>query len=251
MDEEIKSCDRPVCVFDSGTGGLNLLAACVRACPERDFIYFADNYNVPYGNMSRAHVRELVLDIFERIAKCNPAAAVVACNTVTALCISELRSMYSFPVVGIQPAVKQAAGTGGECLVLATKATAESEAFKNLCSRWLGDRARVTACGELAKYIEENIFSYPHIDVSRFLPDCNPSSVVLGCTHYIFVRDFISEYYKCPVFDGILGTADHLRLLLGNSHENSKSKRIIQFKCGDSEKNEQIFNILMNKNYTD
>ena len=99
----------PVCVFDSGIGGLNLLAECAALCPDRDFIYFADNDNVPYGNMTRARMRELVFGIFDEIAGCNPSAAVVACNTVTAAFIRDLRAAYPFPIVGIQPAVKQAA----------------------------------------------------------------------------------------------------------------------------------------------
>lgn len=248
MDEIDSSAERPVCVFDSGIGGINLLAECVRQCPDRNFIYFADNYNVPYGNMSRAHVRELVFGIFDEIADCRPSAAVVACNTVTALCIEELRARYAFPIVGIQPAVKQASALQGECLVLATRGTAQSQAFRRLCSAWLGNRAKVEACAELAHYIEENIFSLSSESLDLLLPDCNPSCVVLGCTHYVFARDYIEKHYSCPVFDGIVGTANHLRLLLGKNNLKSHKKQIITFKNGNYEKNEQIFHFIMNKN---
>lgn len=237
----------PVCVFDSGIGGLNLLAECAALCPDRDFIYFADNDNVPYGNMARARMRELVLGIFDEIASCNPSAAVVACNTVTAAFIRDLRAAYPFPIVGIQPAVKQAAEIKGRCLVLATRATASSSVFIELCSRWLGDRACVVPCPDLAHLIEENIFSLPQKEIVSMLPDCNPSCVVLGCTHYVFVRDYISTRYNCPVFDGIVGTANHLRLLLGKNSQISAKKQKITFLRGNIDKNKQIYNLILKK----
>ncbi len=251
MCDDNRFAARPVCVFDSGTGGLNLLAACAERCPGTDFIYFADNYNMPYGSLPPEKVKELVFDAFARIARRNPLAAVVACNTATALCINDLREKYDFPVIGIQPAIKPAVSIGGKCLVLATPATVASRSFTELCRQYGDGAVEAVACPGLAAYIEEHIAEYPDFDVSQFLPACNPASVVLGCTHYVFAEKAISKIYSCPAFDGISGTADHLRTLLGIKAKNRLKKQKIEFKNGDFEKNSKIYSLIIdykNKN---
>ena len=233
-----------VCVFDSGIGGLNLLHACAVRCPGADFLYFADNFNMPYGELPAEKVRRFVFDAFKKIASFSPAAAVVACNTATALCIADLRAQYPFPVIGIQPAVKQAVERRGGCLVLATPATSASPSFARLCADYGEGRAQVLPCPGLAEYIERGIGAFPSFDgISRILPrpDSSPSCVVLGCTHYVFARDAIARHYGCDTFDGILGTADHLADILGKKLNNSLINQNIEFIGGDHVKNEQIY----------
>ena len=239
---------RPVCVFDSGAGGLNLLYECASRLRHTSFCYFADNYNVPYGSLPAGRIRSLVSGIFEEISSLNPLAAVVACNTATAVCISRLRARYSFPIIGIQPAVKQAVKTEGECLVLATPATLSSPSFAALCASFGKGRVRAAACPALAGYIEEHIFEYPRLDVARFLPEGRPSSVVLGCTHYVFAKNAIAEHYGCATFDGILGTADHLCTLCGKEDKNSLFNQKISFFGGDFNKNSKIYSMLSDIN---
>ena len=91
-----------VCVFDSGIGGLGVLYECVRRLPRVDFAYFADNYNMPYGRFGREELIKISNEKFTQIASYNPAAAVVACNTVTAQCIGFLRENFPFEIIGIQ-----------------------------------------------------------------------------------------------------------------------------------------------------
>ena len=238
---------RPVCIFDSGIGGINLLVACARMCPHTDFMYFADNFNVPYGSLPPERIRENVFAVFERIATFDPASAIVACNTATAVCIDDLRKKYTFPIVGIQPAVRQGTKVAGKCLVLATPATANSPSFARLCRLYGQGRVEVVAPPFLASYIEDNIFSYPDIDIAAQLPACSPGSVVLGCTHYVFAEEQIKNFYSCPVFDGILGTADHLKLLLSTEPTFGFSKRKVAFFGGDFQKNEKVFRLLVGK----
>ena len=137
-----------VCLFDSGIGGLNLLRACSVRMPYVNFCYFADNYNVPYGNLCEGEIRRLVFSAFSQIAALCPDAAAVACNTVTAECVHELRRVFPFPVVGVEPAVKQAFEYGGKYLVLATEATCKSAAFFKLLSKY-GKGAEVHAMKSL------------------------------------------------------------------------------------------------------
>lgn len=203
-----------VVVFDSGIGGLNLLRACVKLVPHARYYYVSDSANVPYGNRPPEEIMRLTTNALSGIERLNPAALVIACNTVTAVCIEELRKKYPFPVIGIQPAVRQAAKVGGKCLVLATEATVKSPAFKNLVNRF-APSAEVFGSRRLAAYVEENIFSLPETLPDGLLPDVEADSVVLGCTHYAFVKSRIEGRYHCPVFDGMEGTAARFRDVIG------------------------------------
>lgn len=229
-----------ICMFDSGIGGLNLLRACVHRLPQADFCYFADNYNVPYGNLGEREIKRRVFGIFEKIAALHPDAAVVACNTVTTECITDLRAAFRFPIIGVEPAVKQAALCGDNFLVLATEATCGSASFKKLISKY-GVVADVRPMPRLAEEIEQNIFSLDGDALAAGLPRGNFSSVVLGCTHYVFIEKAIKKLYCCPVFDGMLGTADHLVATLGKFDHLTSRMGKIAFFCGDFAKNKAVF----------
>lgn len=234
-----------VCFFDSGIGGLNLLYECVRRLPRVKFTYFADNFNVPYGNLSREQILQKADGVFSEIDKRNPAAAVIACNTVTASCAEYLRSKYDFPIVGIQPAIKPAAAHGGKCLVLATPTTVCSDSVKSLIEHFGNGTTEAVACPDLASYIENNIFALNREKIFSLLPKNAADSVVLGCTHYGFIKKEIREFYGCPVYDGVEGTAKRLCEILGNiSHLAAESEKNVKFIGGDAEKNSRVFDIL-------
>lgn len=236
-----------VCFFDSGIGGICLLYECVRKLPDVDFTYFSDNAHVPYGSLPQERLIELTDSVFTEIAKLNPKAAVVACNTVTARCIDYLRSTYPFEIIGIQPAVKPAAGVG-KCLVLATPSTADSESLQNLIGKYGLDRTEAVACYDLAQYIENNIGNMDEEYIKSILPKIRCDSVVLGCTHYIYIKDIVKNYYNCSVFDGIEGTADHLVEKLGKSDHQVPRGQKISFKGGYVDKNRNIFRSLIVRN---
>lgn len=248
-----------VCFFDSGIGGLNLLCECALRLENANFKYFADNYNVPYGNLSTQEITEKADAVFSEIEKTSPAAAVIACNTVTARCAAYLRKKYPFPIVGVQPAVKPAAENGGNCVVLATQATASSDSLRELIQNYGNGVTEVVPCFELATYIEKNIFSLDERKVYLMLPQIKAENVVLGCTHYTFVKDFIKRRYSCNVFDGIAGTATRLCNILGNfdhrvhfcaanGHIEPDLEEIlskVEFIGGDEYKNRDVFKWLV------
>lgn len=258
MEKREERCGDCVFVFDSGIGGLNLLYECARRAPDLRYYFISDNDNVPYGNKSAEEIYRLTRNALKGIEGYNPAALVVACNTVTANCIKRLRAEYSFPVIGIQPAVKPAAKLGGRCLVLATESTVRSASFSSLVSRCGGAEFKVAGCRELAGFIEKNIFDLPASLPKGLLPDEKADSVVLGCTHYAFVKKQIEEFYSCPVFDGVIGTANHFLEILGmTDHFNTLSgktdhsmnlKYKITFLGGDINKNSAIFSKLIELN---
>lgn len=239
-----------VCFFDSGIGGLNLFYNCAKILRGAELYYYADNFKVPYGNLSASEITSNADKIFLEIAKRNPSAAVVACNTVTATCIDYLRAKYGFPIIGIQPAVKPAAAAGS-CTVLATVATAQSAALSELVLRFGNGRTEVIACPQLAAYIENNIFNIDEKEVTAILPEIKADGVVLGCTHYAFVKEIIAKKYGCSVYDGIEGTAARLCRILGISDhqplEMAKLPAKTAFIGGDEDKNARIFKMLCEK----
>ena len=233
--------------FDSGVGGLTLLRECARRLPGENFVYFGDNGNAPYGNRPEREIRSLVFRAFKMFARIPVRAAVIACNTVTALCADELRAAYPFPVVGVEPAVRPAAARGGRVLLLATRATLSSGRVRRLVAANAAKAEIIPFCpARLAGEIEKNIFGLSAIRLQDHLPRGRFDAVVLGCTHYIFLRERIADFYKCPVFDGNTGTADHLAEILNICSQNCVNLgRKTPVFCGKFKKfNKNVYNML-------
>ena len=209
-----------IAFFDSGIGGLTVLDACRKFFPNEIFYYYGDNRHAPYGNLSIKKISRYVHRAFKRFQRLHVWAAVVACNTVTAVCIEELRKKFSFPIIGTEPAVLSAAKNGGEIFVLVTRATYESVRFKKLCEYssqlFSNSTIRSFACDNLAGEIEKHIVEQD-ADFTPCLPKGNPKSVVLGCTHYVYITKQIADFYDCEVFNGNRGIAKRLyNILIGN-----------------------------------
>ena len=203
--------------FDSGIGGLTVLAECQKKRNEEIYYYYGDNRHAPYGNLPPKKIRRYVFKVFRLFKKLQVKAAVVACNTATAVCIDELRKKFSFPIIGAEPAVCSAAKSGGKVLVLATRATCESERFRLLCGRvgklFPNAQICIRPCEGLAGAIERNLFTEGY-DYTSHLPDEKADAVVLGCTHYIYIVEEIRRFYSCPIFDGNAGIACRLFAIL-------------------------------------
>lgn len=232
---------KKICFFDSGIGGLPLFIKCLHFIPDVDFYYFADNENVPYGNLPTQRILALADNAFEKIRRLHPDVVVIACNTVTAICVNALRDKYPFPIIGIQPAVKPAAASGRKCVVLATPATASSAAVKALIEKYGLGHTEVVACPYLAAYIENHIFELTLENVLPLLPAISADCLVLGCTHYSYIGDIIENYYKIPVYDGLDGTANRLKAVVGKTDHFLKNARKICFFGGDVHKNFEVF----------
>lgn len=243
-----------VVVFDSGIGGLNILYECALRVRDVDYYYTSDSAHMPYGNKKKDEILSLTLNALKVVEELEPIALVIACNTVTANCIKELRARYSFPIIGVQPAIKSAAELGERCLILATNATVASEEFNKLLNKYNLLYASVWGCDKLAKYVEDNIFNLPTSIPEGLLPDVKADCVVLGCTHYAFISHQISAYYGCQIIDGAGGTADHFAKIVGtNNHSKpllgkfshfGRKVANITFLGEDAEKNSQIIKII-------
>ena len=217
-----------IAFFDSGIGGLTVLAACEKYVPGELFYYYGDNTHAPYGNLPPEKIRQYVLEAFEKFRRLKVRAAVIACNTATAVCVEELRKKYDFPIVGAEPAVCIAAAKGGEVWVLTTRATFESERFRQLCRRASEKfpQAKIIpiACDRLAGEIERNLL-VQNYDYTPFLPQGSPKAIVLGCTHYVYIEEWIKARYGCEIYHGNEGMVRRLLTLLGASNEKSRDER--------------------------
>ena len=206
-----------IAVFDSGVGGISVLRELRRELPNERFLYFGDSANAPYGCRPVEEVRELTLAAAKMLMGRGVKALVVACNTATAAAIELLRQTYPDKIiVGIEPAVKLAAGhfPHGRIGVMATQVTLKLERFEGLVHRF-DDTAlveRIPAPG-LVELIEEGKADSPETEallISVLAPWRGKlNALVLGCTHYPFVKKTAARILgeQTELLDGSLGTA--------------------------------------------
>ncbi|MFN3531087.1 MAG: glutamate racemase, partial [Candidatus Brocadia sp.] len=128
----------PIGVFDSGIGGISVLAVIIRILPNEEFVYFADTLHSPYGTKPEDVVRTLSIKAAEFLSFVGIKSLVVACNTATSVAINEIRRTYPFPVIGMEPALKPAIELGltGKILVMATPLTLKSKKFIELAHHY-------------------------------------------------------------------------------------------------------------------
>ncbi len=212
----------PIGFLDSGVGGLSVLREAVKLMPNEHYIYFGDSKNAPYGVKKVEEVKDLTYKAVEFLIDKGAKAIVIACNTATSAAVASLRVTYpSMPIVGIEPAVKPAVefNRKGSIIIMATPMTLKEKKFKHLISKY-EDRADIVSmpCPELVEYVEsgntrgQDVKEYLEKKFKEYNKD-GIAAVVLGCTHYPFVKDLIKEVVgdDIPVIDGGLGTSKELR----------------------------------------
>ena len=192
-------------IFDSGLGGLSVLAAIAQALPQADLLYFADSAHLPYGDKDDAFIRERVMTIGSHLVAQGCTLIVVACNTATAAAVAAFReALPELPVVGVEPGVKPAAAASrsGRIAVLATVSTTRSQRLASLIRQHAGGvQVEVAACDGWATRVETL-----HLDDPDFAEEARlhlapllaagADQIVLGCTHYAFLR---------PVLEALVG----------------------------------------------
>lgn len=189
-------------VFDSGLGGLSVLAAIARALPRADLCYLADTAHVPYGNKPEAFIRGRVLAIGRHLVNHGCRMLVVACNTATAAAVTALRHQHpGTAIVGIEPGVKPAAAgsRSRRIAVLATESTARSERLARLIrDHAQGTEVMVEACPGWATRVETLQLDGPDFAAdarARLEPllAAGADRLVLGCTHYSFLAPVLAS----------------------------------------------------------
>jgi glutamate racemase len=188
-------------VFDSGVGGLSLLKCMRDELPEEDFIYVADSGYAPYGDKSVEYIEKRSFAITEFLIEMNAKAIVVACNTATAAAIAKMRAEFNLPIIGMEPGVKPAiSATRSRTVgIMATTETLKSEKFKLLSSRFCSECNIVTqACPGLVEQVEQYDLTGEKTRelLKRYIGGLlskGSDTIVLGCTHYLFLVDAIRE----------------------------------------------------------
>lgn len=190
-----------IAIFDSGLGGLSVLAAIARALPRADLVYLADTAHVPYGSKPEGFIRGRVVAIGEHLVNEGCELLVVACNTATVAAVRALRERFpQLPIVGVEPGVKPAAAASRtkRIAVLATEATARSERLATLIREHAaGVAVHVEPCPGWATRVEAL-----HVDDHDFAAEiatriepllaAGADRLVLGCTHYSFLAPVLA-----------------------------------------------------------
>jgi len=198
----------PIGVFDSGIGGLSVLAALRQELPDEQFVYIGDAGHAPYGERDTAHVLARSQWLSDYLCTRHHAKALVlACNTATAAAVASLRERYpELPIVGIEPALKPAAAqtASGVVAVMATSSTLASDKFLALLSTQPpAVRFLLQACDGLAAAIEQAdrqaiaSLGQRYVQALRQNPDGGTQidTVVLGCTHYALITEVLSQLW--------------------------------------------------------
>jgi glutamate racemase len=199
--------NRPIGFFDSGLGGLTCIPYLMDALPQERILYFGDTARTPYGSKAVSTIRSFSFEISDFLVENGVKMIVIACNTVSSVCIDDLRKRHAgTPILGIiGPAARATAklcGPKNRVGVIGTKATIRSNAYRDKILRYNKDLdISQMACPVLVPLIEEGITEHEIMDLSirhyldRFLSYNRTDTLVLGCTHYPLIRKNIQRLY--------------------------------------------------------
>ena len=244
----------PIGVFDSGVGGISTLQEMIRELPDERFIYFGDTANAPYGTKTTAQVTACVRGVVGRLMEKQIKALVIACNTATGAAAATLRKELSIPVDGMEPALKPASQVrkNGSVLVLATPLTLQQEKFENLMKQY-GQGAVKVPCPGLMELVEAD----DEAGARRYLqelftryPAEKVDAVVLGCTHYVFLKDMIRDLLpeRIAITDGNAGTARQLKRVLAKADLlNGEGPGSVELETSGTEKDIELMKKLLGR----
>jgi glutamate racemase len=255
----------PIGVFDSGVGGLSVLMALRQQLPEESFIYVADSGFAPYGDKSSVFIENRVSTVSEFLICKNVKSIVIACNTATVTAISAIRAKYSLPIIGMEPAIKPAAELtrSGVVGVLATERTISSQAVADLCESYSSKiRFLLQPCPGLVEFVENGDISSDQVRIllTSFIEPLlaqNADTLVLGCTHYVFLKSLIEEIAgpHVSVLESSLAVARQVerKLPAASTGEyvlaNKTSKPTTRFyTTSENRKHDSLFSVLLKEN---
>jgi len=216
--------EHPIGVFDSGVGGISALRAMIRMLPQEHFIYYGDTANAPYGTKDTEEVIACVKRVTDELLSRKIKALVIACNTATGAAAYTLRRELTIPVIGMEPALKPASELrkNGDILVLATPLTLHQEKFNRLMEKY-GEGAVRVPCTGLMELVENENWTGAEAylkEVFALYDLKKTDAVVLGCTHYVFLKEMIRDMLPehIAITEGSDGTARQLKRVLARNH---------------------------------
>lgn len=243
--------NNPIGIFDSGVGGISVLKHIHALLPQEDLFYLADSKYAPYGSKTAQQISQRCLILSDNLLQKKVKAIVVACNTATAAAIDQLRDTFDIPIIGMEPAVKPAAeaSKSGVIGVLATVGTLKSAQFAALLESYGRNVKVVTqACLGLVECIERGELDTPGTKalVRQYTAPLlaeGADTIVLGCTHYPFVKQVIQDIVgnKITLIDTGAAVAKQLKRQLEENDllSNSQQKAEVHFWTNSEIENSQ------------
>lgn len=195
----------PVGVFDSGLGGLTAVRKIKKILPNEDIIYFGDTGRLPYGTRSSEIIKKYACDDMNFLLTNSVKAVLVACGTVSSTALDVLRASFDVPVIGVvEPASRRACelSQNGRIAVLATESTVRSEAF-NRTVKQINPSAEVmgVGCPMFVPLVENGYINQGNVITDLIareyvlrLCEFKPDVIILGCTHYPLIKDFVQKW---------------------------------------------------------
>jgi len=244
----------PIGFFDSGVGGLSVMREAIKLMPNEDYIYFGDSKNAPYGVKSVKEVRDLTFEAVEFLLSKGVKGIAVACNTATSAAVAELRLVYpDLPLVGIEPALKPAVELkkDGSILIMATPMTLREKKFNGLMETYR-ENAKIipVPCAGLVEFIEQGILDGKELEEYLFnkvntYKEEKIGSIVLGCTHYPFIKESLSKVVgeSVEILDGSLGTVKELRRRLREKNLLTDRENIGKIEIYNSAGNKDLIDL--------
>lgn len=240
-------------IFDSGIGGVTVLKEIIKILPNQKYIYYSDSIHNPYGDMEENQLYIIVKDIVEYLISRGCKIVVIACNTASANCVARLRTNYVNTIfIAIEPAYKMVYdyNANEKTLIMATKATIESEKFLTLFHKYDNHKTILKPCIGLAELIENNkqeeIKQYLKEELSQYK---GVKNVVLGCTHYSLIKEEIKGVLGDIYFyDGSPSVAKELKKQLEKRRLLKEESFSLEFvdSLNDEKKKKRFYSILEN-----
>lgn len=229
--------NNPIGVFDSGIGGLTVVKEIIRQLPNENIIYLGDTARVPYGTRGTEVITKFALELAGFLLKKNVKCLVVACNTISATCLSEIESLSPVPVIGvIKPAAYEAyLTTKTQSIgVIGTQATINSSIYeREIHSLNSNIIIHKKACPLFVPLAEEGLVNHPatKLIAEEYLvsfKNTDIDTLILGCTHYPILKKVINEIVGPQIIlvDSAKPTAKQLKTLLKEKKLLNKGKQV-------------------------
>lgn len=229
----------PIGIFDSGVGGLSIAHAIQRRLPTEQLLYVADQAFAPYGEQPTALIKQRAATIMNFLTEQGCKTIVIACNTATVHSIAELRQQSRCPIIGVEPGIKPAAlnSRNGAIGVLATAQTLRSRSYQQLISNHSGrTQVNSVACPAFVKLVERGDLSSDTTrktvdNYLRPLLNRGVDQIVLGCTHFSFLKAAINDYLdgRATIIDTATAVAAQLqRQLAADGGLNDSDRQPIE-----------------------
>ncbi|MBR3249731.1 MAG: glutamate racemase [Clostridia bacterium] len=226
---------RPIGIFDSGVGGLTILAEIKKQLPNENIVYLGDTANFPYGDKSKDEIINFSRNNVKRLIKENVKMIVIACGTATSQAIDTLKKEFDIPIIGIiEPTVKYIKEKKYKKIgVIATEGTIKSKAWESALKNNINDIQVINkACPMLATIAEEGraMGEEGKRAIKEYMKPFKQNKIdkiILGCTHYPIYEKLIKEEleYDVELINTGITVANYLKFYLNEKNAQNTSRK--------------------------